>query len=55
MPGCGGIGGNLEEASMDLGAGLFTTFRLVTFPLLRSALLAGGAAGVRAVASTRSS
>jgi putative spermidine/putrescine transport system permease protein len=33
---------NLEEASADLGAGPFTTFRLVTFPLLRSALLAGG-------------
>jgi putative spermidine/putrescine transport system permease protein len=32
----------LEEASADLGAGPFTTFRLVTFPLLRSALLAGG-------------
>jgi len=27
---------------MDLGAGPFTTFRLVTFPMLRSALLAGG-------------
>ena len=36
------VGGNLEEASMDLGAGSFTTFRLVTFPVLRSALLAGG-------------
>ncbi len=36
------LGGNLEEASMDLGAGTFTTFRLVTFPMLRSALLAGG-------------
>ncbi len=36
------MGGNLEQASMDLGAGTFTTFRLVTFPLLRSALLAGG-------------
>ena len=36
------LGGNLEEASMDLGADSFTTFRLVTFPLLRSALLAGG-------------
>ena len=36
------LGGNLEEASMDLGVGTFTTFRLVTFPLLRSALLAGG-------------
>ncbi|HEY0902532.1 MAG TPA: ABC transporter permease [Marmoricola sp.] len=35
-------GGNLEEASMDLGAGTFTTFRLITFPVLRSALLAGG-------------
>jgi putative spermidine/putrescine transport system permease protein len=35
------LGGNLEEASMDLGAGTFTTFRLVTFPMLRSALLAG--------------
>lgn len=33
---------SLEEASADLGAGPFTTFRLVTFPLLRSALLAGG-------------
>ena len=36
------LGGNLEEASMDLGAGTVTTFRLVTLPLLRSALLAGG-------------
>lgn len=36
------LGGSLEEASADLGAGLFTTFRLVTFPQLRSALLAGG-------------
>ena len=36
------LGGNLEEASMDLGAGIFTTLRLVTFPMLRSALLAGG-------------
>ncbi len=36
------MGGSLEEASMDLGAGTFTTFRLVTFPMLRSALLAGG-------------
>ncbi len=33
---------NLEEASADLGAGVWTTFRLVTFPQLRSALLAGG-------------
>jgi putative spermidine/putrescine transport system permease protein len=36
------LGANLEEASMDLGAGRFTTYRLITFPLLRSALLAGG-------------
>ena len=36
------VGTNLEEASADLGAGLWTTFRLVTFPQLRSALFAGG-------------
>jgi putative spermidine/putrescine transport system permease protein len=36
------MGGSLEEASADLGADIFTTFRLVTFPMLRSALLAGG-------------
>jgi putative spermidine/putrescine transport system permease protein len=35
------VGGSLEEASMDLGAGTLTTFRLVTFPMMRSALLAG--------------
>lgn len=35
------LGGNLEEASMDLGAGTFTTFWRVTFPMLRSSLLAG--------------
>jgi putative spermidine/putrescine transport system permease protein len=35
-------GSSLEEASSDLGAGIFTTFRLITFPQLRSALLAGG-------------
>ncbi len=35
------VGGTLEEASMDLGAGVWQTFRFVTFPLLRSALLAG--------------
>jgi len=33
---------NLLEASADLGAGGTQTFRLVTFPLIRSALLAGG-------------
>jgi putative spermidine/putrescine transport system permease protein len=36
------MGGSFEEASADLGAGVWTTFRLVTFPQLRSALLAGG-------------
>ncbi|HET8928074.1 MAG TPA: ABC transporter permease [Microbacterium sp.] len=35
-------GSSLEEASADLGAGVWTTFRLITFPQLRSALLAGG-------------
>ena len=30
-----------EEASMDLGADTFTTFRRITFPAVRSALLAG--------------
>ncbi|HYT09192.1 MAG TPA: ABC transporter permease [Mycobacteriales bacterium] len=34
-------GTSLEEASMDLGASTFQTFRLVTFPQLRSALFAG--------------
>jgi len=33
---------NLEDASADLGAGVFTTFRLVTLPQIRSALVAGG-------------
>ncbi|ROO89664.1 putative spermidine/putrescine transport system permease protein [Actinocorallia herbida] len=32
----------VEEASADLGADTFQTFRHVTFPLLRPALLAGG-------------
>lgn len=36
------MGTTPEEASMDLGADTFTTFRLVTFPLLRGAMLAGG-------------
>lgn len=35
------MGGSVEEASADLGAGGWTTFRLVTFPLMRSALVAG--------------
>lgn len=34
--------GNLEDASADLGAGIFTTFRLVTLPQIGSALIAGG-------------
>jgi putative spermidine/putrescine transport system permease protein len=33
---------NVEEASADLGADIFQTFRHVTFPLIRSALVAGG-------------
>lgn len=36
------LGGSIEEASMDLGATRWTTFRLVTLPNLGSALLAGG-------------
>lgn len=36
------LGTNFAEASMDLGANRFTTFRLVTFPMIRSALIAGG-------------
>jgi putative spermidine/putrescine transport system permease protein len=35
------MSGTTEEASMDLGAGPWTTWRLVTFPALRSALVAG--------------
>jgi putative spermidine/putrescine transport system permease protein len=35
-------GAGLEEASADLGASTFQTFRYVTFPLIRSALFAGG-------------
>ena len=35
------MGTSPEEASMDLGADSFTTFRLVTLPLLRGAFLAG--------------
>lgn len=33
---------NLQEASMDLGAGLWQTFRLITFPQFRTAFVAGG-------------
>ena len=32
---------NMEEASADLGAGIWTTFRLVTLPQMASALVAG--------------
>lgn len=32
----------LEEAARDLGAGTWATFRLVTFPLLLPAIMAGG-------------
>jgi putative spermidine/putrescine transport system permease protein len=35
------LGGSMEEASADLGANGWTTFRLVTFPLMRSAIVAG--------------
>jgi putative spermidine/putrescine transport system permease protein len=35
-------GRSIEEASMDLGADTWQTFRFVTFPQLRTALLAGG-------------
>ncbi|CAB4874250.1 unannotated protein [freshwater metagenome] len=31
----------MVDTSADLGAGVLTTFRLVTFPMLRGALLAG--------------
>jgi putative spermidine/putrescine transport system permease protein len=33
---------SIEEASMDLGADTWQTFRFVTFPVMRTALLAGG-------------
>jgi putative spermidine/putrescine transport system permease protein len=36
------MGTSLEEASADLGAAPGQTFRFVTFPMMRSALLAGG-------------
>jgi putative spermidine/putrescine transport system permease protein len=35
------LGTNLADASSDLGARPWTTFRLVTFPLIRPALIAG--------------
>ena len=36
------LGSSYEEASQDLGANVFQTFRFVTFPLIRSSLVAGG-------------
>ncbi|HEY7537062.1 MAG TPA: ABC transporter permease [Gaiellaceae bacterium] len=36
------LAGNLEEASADLGADSWQTFRYVTLPQMRTALLAGG-------------
>ncbi|MFE0099793.1 ABC transporter permease [Streptomyces sp. NPDC059009] len=36
------LSGSYEEAAMDLGADTFRTFRDITFPLMRSALAAGG-------------
>src|SRR4051812_36164804 len=36
------LSGSLEEASADLGAHTWQTFRHVTFPQMRSALIAGG-------------
>jgi putative spermidine/putrescine transport system permease protein len=35
------VAGNVEEASMDLGATRMQTFRYITFPAMRSALVAG--------------
>jgi len=37
----GRVNRGLEEAAMDMGANLFTTFTQVTFPAIRSALIAG--------------
>ncbi|HMK10204.1 MAG TPA: ABC transporter permease [Acidimicrobiales bacterium] len=33
---------NLDEAGADLGADLFQSYRYITYPLIKSALLAGG-------------
>ena len=35
------LGPSFEQASADLGASRWTTFRLITMPMLRSALIAG--------------
>ena len=45
---------SIEEASMDLGADTWQTFRHVTFPVLRTAVLAAGCLPSRC-RSTRSS
>ena len=37
-----GLAVNIEEASKDLGADTWQTFRYVTLPVVRTALLAGG-------------
>jgi putative spermidine/putrescine transport system permease protein len=36
------VSGSFEEASADLGADSWQTFRMVTFPAMKSALIAGG-------------
>jgi putative spermidine/putrescine transport system permease protein len=36
------LGSSFEDASSDLGANSIQTFRYVTFPLIRSSLIAGG-------------
>jgi putative spermidine/putrescine transport system permease protein len=36
------VSGSYEEASADLGADTFMTFRRISFPALRTALIAGG-------------
>ena len=38
----GQLGQHEEEASADLGAGVWTTFKLVTLPRIKSSLFAGG-------------
>ena len=43
------VPGSLTEASMDLGADGWQTFRFVTFPTISTALISGGAARVRAL------
>ena len=43
------LSASFEEASADLGADSWQTFRYVTFPELRTPLLAGGAARLRAL------